>query len=90
MAQADMQLKQAQAQKAQDDAQKALVQAQTEPQLAQAKMIAALSNNLDEDQETADFERRVRLADIMLKEKDIDSNMEITRMQMEAKGNAVQ
>jgi hypothetical protein len=90
MAQADMQLKQAQAQKAQDDAQKALVQAQTEPQLAQAKMIAALSNNLDENQESADFERRVKLAEIMLKEKDIDSNLEITRMQMEAKGNAVQ
>jgi hypothetical protein len=90
MAQADMQLKQAQAQKAGAEAQKAMVQAQLEPQLAQAKMISALSNNLDEDQEAADFERRVRLADIMLKEKDIDSNMEITRMQMAAKGNEVQ
>jgi hypothetical protein len=90
MAQADMQLKQAQAQKAQAEAQRAMVQAQTEPQLAQAKMISALSNNLDEDQEAADFERRVKLAEIMLKEKDIDSNMEITRMQMANKGNAVQ
>ena len=90
MAQADMQLKQAQAQKAGAEAQKAMVQAQLEPQLAQAKMISALSNNLDEDQESADFERRVKLAEIMLKEKDIDSNMEITRMQMANKGNAVQ
>ena len=90
MAQADMQLKQAQAQKAGAEAQKAMVQAQLEPQLAQAKMISALSNNLDEDQESADFERRVKLAEIMLKEKDIDSNLEITRMQMADKGNAVQ
>jgi hypothetical protein len=90
MVQADMQLKQAQAQKAGAEAQKAAVQAQLEPQLAQAKMIAALSNNLDEDQEAKDFERRVKLAEIMLKEKDIDSNMEITRMQMASKGNAVQ
>jgi len=90
MAQADMQLKQAQAQKAGAEAQKTMVQAQLEPQLAQAKMISALSNNLDEDQESADFERRVKLAEIMLKEKDIDSNLEITRMQMADKGNAVQ
>jgi len=90
MAQADMQLKQAQAQKAAAEAQKAMVQAQTEPQIAQAKVISALSNNLDEDSEAKDFERRVKLAEIMLKEKDIDSNMEITRMQMASKGNAVQ
>jgi hypothetical protein len=90
MAQADMQLKQAQAQKAGAEAQKAMVEAQLEPQLAQAKMISALSNNLDEDSEAKDFERRVKLAEIMLKEKDIDSNLEITRMQMTDKGNAVQ
>jgi hypothetical protein len=53
-------------------------------------MISALSNNLDEDSEAKDFERRVKLAEIMLKEKDIDSNMEITRMQMADKGSSVQ
>jgi len=52
------------------------------PQMAQAKYISALSNNLDEDDESKDFERRVRIAELAIKEKDIDTNVEITRMQM--------
>jgi len=73
------------AQKAQAEAQKAMVEAQIAPEEARARVIAALSNNLNEDNETADFERRVRLAEIMLKEKDIDSNERIAMAQMQAK-----
>ena len=80
--QADLQLKQAQAQKAMADAQKAQVEAQLAPQMAEAKYISALSNNLDEDNESKDFERRVKIAELAIKEKDIDTNVEITRMQM--------
>jgi hypothetical protein len=45
-------------------------------------MISALSNNLDDDQEGKDFENRARLAELMLKEKDITSNENIAKMQM--------
>lgn len=73
---------QAKAQKSAAEAQKTMVEAQIAPQVAQAKTIAALSNNLNENNESADFERRVKLAEVMLKEKDIDSNERIAMMQM--------
>jgi uncharacterized membrane protein len=84
---AQLQLTQAQAQKAVADANKAQVDAQLAPQMAQAKYISALSNNLDEDDESKDFERRVKIAELSLKEKDIDTNVEITRMQMSNQNN---
>lgn len=80
--QAQVQDLQAKAQKSAAEAQKAMVEAQIAPQVAQAKTIAALSNNLNENNEGADFERRVKLAEVMLKEKDIDSNERIAMMQM--------
>jgi hypothetical protein len=83
--QADLQLKQAQAQKAAAEAQKATVQAELEPQVVQAKMISALSNNLDENAESADFERRVKLAELMLKERELEQDLEVVKMQTEAK-----
>lgn len=84
---AQLQLTQAQAQKAMAEANKAMVDAQIAPQMAQAKYVAALSNNLDEDDESKDFERRVKIAELALKEKDIDTNVDITRMQMSGQGN---
>lgn len=80
--QAQIQDLQAKAQKSAAEAQKTMVEAQIAPQVAQAKTIAALSNNLNENNEGADFERRVKLAEVMLKEKDIDSNERIAMMQM--------
>jgi hypothetical protein len=82
--QLDMAAKQADVQKTQAEAQKASVEAQIAPDLAKAKMIAALSNNLNEDNESKDFERRLKLADLALKEKEINSNEKITMMQMDA------
>ena len=81
--QAQLQLIQAQAAEAQARAQKASVEAQTAPQLAQAKLVAALATNID--QGTADdkeFERRVKMAELMLKEQDIKSNERIAFTQM--------
>jgi hypothetical protein len=80
---AQLQLTQAQAQKAMADANKAQVDAQLAPQMAQAKYISALSNNLDEDDESKDFERRVKIAELSLKEKQIDQDAEVVRMQMQ-------
>jgi len=85
-AEANIQETQAKAQKAQAEAQKAMVEAQIAPEEARARVIAALSNNLNENNESADFERRVRLAEIMLKEKDIDSNERIAFAQMSKRG----
>jgi hypothetical protein len=80
--QAQIQDLQAKAQKSTAEAQKAAVEAQTAPQVAQAKVISALSNNLNEDNETKDFEKRVKLAELMLKEQDIKSNERIAVAQM--------
>jgi hypothetical protein len=55
------------------------------PQEAQAKLISALSTNLDEDQEAKDFERRTKIADLLLKEQDIKSNERIALAQMATK-----
>jgi hypothetical protein len=85
--QMDMAQKQADVQKTQAEAQKATVDAQLAPELAKAKVIAALSNNLNEDNESKDFERRLKLADLALKEKEINSNEKITLMQMQAKNS---
>lgn len=82
-AQADIQLKQAQAQKAAAEAQQAAVEAQIAPEIARAKLVAALSNNLNEDNESKDFERRAKIADLMLKERDIESNERIALFQMQ-------
>lgn len=84
-AQLDMALKQAEVQKTQAEAQKTTVEAQIAPEVARARVIAAVSNNLNEDNEGADFERRMKIADLMLKNKDIESNERIARMQVTAK-----
>lgn len=49
-----------------------------------------MSNNLNEDDEGKDFERRVKLAELLLKEKDINSNENIAKMQMESTFSDIQ
>lgn len=72
----------ARAAKAEAEAQKALVETQLKPQEVQAKMAQALSANIGAND---DFENRLKLADRMLKEKDIESNERIALTQMAAK-----
>jgi hypothetical protein len=78
----DMQKKQADVQKVQAETQKAVVDAQLAPDVVKAKILTAISNNLNEDNEGKDFERRAKIAELMLKEKDINSKIDITKMQM--------
>ena len=85
LVEAELADKQSKAQKQQAEAQKAMVDAQTAPQIAQAKIIAALSNNLNENNEGADFERRLKLAELALKQEDIRSNERIATLQTRAK-----
>ena len=80
-----------QAQKQTAEAQKVSIEAQFIPQEVQAKLAAALSTNLD--QGTADdkeFERRAKVADLLITEKnvnlkikDMEQNKEIVMMQMQ-------
>ena len=73
---------------------KHMVEAQVEPQVAQAKLMAALSTNLpdDDDQLSIEFDRRVKIAELMLKEEaldmkkaDMQDNKEIVKLQMSKK-----
>lgn len=88
--QLDAQVKQAEAQLKQAQAQKAQVEAQLAPEEMKVRMITALSNNLNEDNEGADFERRAKIAELMLKEEDIKSNERIAQMQVTAKAKEKQ
>ena len=81
--QAQLQLVQAQAMEAQSRANKYTVEAQLEPQVVQAKLAAALSTNLQTgNADEAEFQKRAKIAELMLKEKDIISNERIAAMQV--------
>ena len=86
--QADVQEKQSSAMLKQAQAEKAKVEADLAPREVNAKVISALSNNLDDNAEGADFEKRAKIADLMLKEKDINSNERIAKMQMDVQRQA--
>jgi hypothetical protein len=89
MAQLDMAIKQAQLQetqakaaKAQAEAQKAATEAQLMPMEAEARMIGNISRG---SRDSDDFEKRAKIAELALKEADIQSNEKITMMQMATK-----
>jgi len=75
-------------------AQKHMIEAQLEPDIAKAKLMAAISTNLpdQDDMISKEFDRRVKIAELMLKEKQVDlkeqdmkDNKEIVRLQMAKK-----
>lgn len=81
-AQVQLEEVQARTMKLQAEAQKAITEAELMPQEVQAKMVGALSTNLNEDAEGADFERRAKIAELMIKEADIANKKKIVEMQM--------
>ena len=84
--QAQLQLLQAQIAKTNAEAQETQVDTQIAPQIAQAKLVAALSNNLDTGSgDEKAMEQRFRMAELLLKKEDIDSNERIATMQMQNK-----
>jgi len=96
LAQAQLMEMQAKAQKAQAEAALAMAKAEAVPAEVQAKLAAALSNNLDDNNEGKDFERRAKITELMLKEKDLQlkeqdivSNERIASMQVASKGAEV-
>ena len=75
---ADVQLKQAKAQSE-------VVDTQLKPAELQASIAASASKYLaDSNDPTAEFERRLKLANVALKEKDIDTKREIAQLQVVA------
>jgi hypothetical protein len=84
--QGQLQLLQAQVAKTAAEAQETQVNTQIAPQIAQAKLVAALSNNLDTGSgDEKAMEQRFRMAELLLKKEDIDSNERIATMQMQNK-----
>jgi hypothetical protein len=83
-AQAQLQKTQAEAAKAMAEAQKAGAQAQAVPVEAQAKVIAAASKNTA-DPMADEFDKRMKIADRLIKVEDIKSNERIAELQNLAK-----
>lgn len=82
--------KQADVQKAQAEAQKLTIEAQIAPELAKAQIMDTVTKNMSDPQMDKDFERRIKMADMFLKEKDVSvkaediaSNERIAMMQMQ-------
>lgn len=86
--QAQLQLVQSQAKNQEAQANFKMVEAQLKPQEMQAKIVSSLSTNLPDGQNNdKDFEKRAKIAELMLKEKDITSNERIAVAQMANKAN---
>jgi hypothetical protein len=90
-AQANIALVTTQAEQNRADATKKMVEAQYIPQEVQAKVISATTNNLPNqaDQASAEFDKRVKIAELMLKEADIKNKSKIVELQMAEKNNKV-
>ena len=63
---------------------KNMVEAQIKPEEVKAKVMTAISTNLPnaDDKIQAEFDRRAKIAELMLKEADLDQNAKIVAMQM--------
>lgn len=89
-AQAQIAVNTTQAEQNRAEAQKLTVEAQLMPQETQAKMSASLTKNLpnQDDLASKEFDKRVKIADLMLKEADIKNKSKIVELQMADKLNA--
>ena len=91
-AQAQIAVNTTQAEQNRAEAQKLMTEAQLMPQEVQAKMSSSLTKNLPNQDEAAsrEFDKRVKIAELMLKEADIKNKSKIVEMQMADKQNKVQ
>jgi hypothetical protein len=89
--QATTQSLQARAQRDQAEAQKTLIEAELAPKEVEAKVISAVSRNLpsQDDEANREFDRRVKIADLMLKEADIKNKSKIVELQMSEKAATI-
>jgi hypothetical protein len=85
--QATTQSLQARAMRDQAEAQKTAVETQLMPEELKAKVISSLSTNIDGQNQNDEFEKRAKIAELMLKEKDINNKGKIVEMQMQKQSN---
>jgi hypothetical protein len=91
-AQAQIAVNTTQAEQNRAEATKLSVEAQLMPQEVQSKNMAAMTKNLpnQDDQASREFDKRVKIAELMLKEADIKNKSKIVELQMNnAKSNVV-
>ena len=91
-AQANIAVQTTQAEQNRAEATKLTVEAQLMPQEVQAKMSASLTKNLpnEADANQREFDKRVKIADLMLKEADIKNKSKIVELQMADKRGQVE
>jgi hypothetical protein len=73
-----------QAERNKAEAMSTMVETQLKPQEVQAKILSSTTNNLPSNDQLAsqEFEKRVKIADLMLKEADIKNKAKIVELQM--------
>jgi len=83
-AQANIAVQTSQAEENKANAIKLSVEAQLMPQEIQTKNMAAMTKNLpnQDDQASKEFDKRVKIAELMLKEADIKNKSKIVELQM--------
>jgi len=89
LAQAQIAVQATQAEQNRAEATKLAVEAQLMPQEMQAKVISSTTKNLPTGQESDEFNKRVKIAELMLKEADIKNKSKIVEMQMAEKQNKI-
>jgi len=91
-AQAQIAVNTTQAEQNRAEATKLMVEAQLMPQEVQAKNMAATTKNLptQDDLASKEFDKRVKIAELMLKESDIQNKAKIVELQMADKQNQAQ
>jgi len=91
-AQAQIAVNTTQAEQNRADATKTMMEAQLLPQETQAKMSSSLTKNLpnQDDQASKEFDKRVKIAELMLKEADIKNKSKIVELQMADKQGNVE
>jgi hypothetical protein len=89
-AQAQIAVQTTQAEENKANAVKLSMEAQLMPQEVQAKMLGATTKNLPNEDEAAsrEFDKRVKIAELLLKEEDIKNKSKIVELQMADKVNA--
>ena len=89
-AQAQIAVQTTQAEQNRAEAQKLMTETQLMPQEVQAKVIASTTKNLPQGNESNEFDKRVKIAELMLKEADIKNKSKIVELQMNnARNNVV-
>lgn len=88
-AQAQIAVQTTQAEQNRAEAQKLLTEAQLMPEEIKAKVLSASTKNLPnaDDMASKEFDKRVKIAELMLKEEDIKNKTKIVELQMADKAN---